>query len=230
MRAATQHRDLEFVIVYDSATHPATVAALLEVPDLDLVLVPFDGSAPPAALLNRGALHASGEALVFLDDRTEAASDEPIGRLIAALSLPDVGMAGAKLLSDDGTIHHAGLTVTDGQVIRPWHGLPDTAETSPSLFHDQTVDGLDGTCVAVDVQTFVKIGGWSEEVPDRYRDLDLGFKIRREGLSLRWTAGAVLWDFTSGSGHSEPRRWEIDFMTRRWGSDLVPTVREPAEA
>jgi GT2 family glycosyltransferase len=224
LRATSRHEALEFVVVHTSSTPAMTLTALVEVPDVDLVLVSYDGPATSSAPLNVGALHASGRALVFVDERSQAMSDETVGHLVGPLSTPEVGMVGPKLLSPDGSVRSAGLRVSDGQVASPWRGLPDSPDTTPDLFRDRVVDALDACCVAIDADVFHAVGGWSQEVPARYRHLDLGFKIRREGRALHWSAAAALWCFAPDPDLHQARPWETEFVTRRWGKDLSPAT------
>lgn len=222
LRATSLHRGLEFVVVHDATTSDATLTALVEVPDLDLVLAPFRGPDSRSARRNTGALHASGDVLVFVDERTEAASEEMIGHLVAPLQHAGTGMTGPKLVATDGTIAHAGTHIVDGRLEHPFIGSPDDPGTSPDLFGARRVDALDGSCMAVSAQTFAAVGGWSEEIPDRFGAVDLGLKVRREGLALMWTPDARLWQHRS-AGHSA-KPWQVAFMRRRWGTSLVPTV------
>lgn len=225
IRTTSRHRELEFVIVHDRETSVATLTALLELPDLDVVFVPVTRMSRPAAALNIGALRASGQALVFLDERAQPKSDEAIGNLIGKLADPAVGMTGPKVVRDDGTIDQAGISIRDGRAERSWRGQPDSVETSPDLFVDRAVEGLDKTCVAIDAAMFRTVGGWSEEIPDRFRDLDLGLKTRREGAELKWSADTVLWRFAANGTPTEPPAWELQFMRRRWGRELTARPR-----
>lgn len=226
MRQTSRHTELEFVVVHHDSTSDATVTALGEIPGIDLVLVPFSGPLPPAAVLNLGALHASGAVLAFLDETTHAKSDEALGHLIAPLSDPGVGAAGAKLLTPEGMVDAAGIVLRDGAAEHPWRGLPDSHETSADLFVDRTVEALDAACTAIPTDLFHTLGGWSEEIPERFRDVDLSLKVRRHGLTLSWVSDAVLWNFATPGRSAAPRRWERDFVTRRWGRDLTPAASD----
>ena len=61
-----------------------------------------------AMACNLGAVRASGEVLVFLNDDTEIAQPEWLQRLVMYATRPDIGAVGAKLLYGDGRIQHAG--------------------------------------------------------------------------------------------------------------------------
>jgi GT2 family glycosyltransferase len=211
--------EVEIVVVHDVAMQGGAVPALLELPGLDLVLAPTERRVSAAAALNHGALRASGQHVVFVDERTEVAAPDSLAHLSAALGEPGRGLAGPKVLAQDGTIHHAGSDFTRRRLEHPWRGLPDDRATSPDLFVDRDVDVLDPACVAIDRETFLAVGGWSEEVPARLTHIDLALKVRREGLTTRWSHASVIWTFSPPA--RRPAKWEIDFVRRRWGRILV---------
>jgi hypothetical protein len=221
LSTAGGRHEVEIVVVHDVAMQGDVVSGLLDLPDLDLVLVPTDRCLAPAAARNLGALSASGQHLVFVDERTEVRSPESdsLAHLSAALAHPGTGMAGPKVLAEDGTIHHAGSNLTRGRLEHPWRGLPDDEATSPELFVDRPVDVLDPACAALARETFMAVGGWSEEVPPSLAHVDLGLKVRREGLATRWSHASVLWTFTPPA--ERPAKWEVDFIRRRWGRILA---------
>jgi GT2 family glycosyltransferase len=219
LSVAGGHHEVEIVVVHHVDMQGDAVSALLELPGLDLVLVPTERRLPVAAALNLGALRASGQHLVFVDERTEVRAPDSLAHLSAALGEPGRGMAGPKVLADDGTIHHAGSHFTKRRLMHPWRGLPDDEVSSPELFVDRDVDVLDPACVALDRETFQTVGGWSEEVPAGLTHVDLAMKVRREGLTTRWSHASVLWTFAPPA--APPARWEIDFVRRRWGRILV---------
>ena len=212
-------RDVEIVVVHDESTPPAALAALAEVPDVDLVLVPFPDVARRASALNHGALHASGRALVFLHERTESAAPASVHRLAAALDGPGAGLAGPKVLQLDDTIWDAGSVLQRGRLVHPWRGAPDVPETSPDLFLDRTVDVLDPSCIAMTTDVFHDIGGWSEEVPGDLAHVDLSLKVGRAGLEVRWCHAARITSFAPPP--ERPAQWKVDFLRRRWGRILA---------
>ncbi|MCL8251845.1 hypothetical protein AERO_10660 [Aeromicrobium fastidiosum] len=217
--AAGGLHEVEIVVAHDAAMPGEVVSALLELPGLDLVLVPVPHGTSHAAAMNLGALRASGRHLVFADERTEVRAPDSVAHLSAALDLPDVGMAGPKVVAEDGTIRHAGSHLTKGRLEHPWRGLPDDPATSPDLFVDRDVDVLDPACLALDLDTFHAVGGWSEEVPAHLAHVDLALKVRREGLTSRWCHASAVWTFAPPA--RRPSSWEVDFVRRRWGRILA---------
>ncbi|WP_035879949.1 glycosyltransferase, partial [Cryobacterium sp. MLB-32] len=93
--AGSTHRDLEIVVVYDANTPEAVLQELADVAGDKLTLAPFTGPFNFSRKCNEGFLAARGDVLLFLNDDVQTISDEIVGRMIAPLNEPDVGMTGA---------------------------------------------------------------------------------------------------------------------------------------
>lgn len=224
VRDHTAHADLEFVVVYDDPSTPSQVMAELRaMADIDLVLVPFHEEFNFSQKCNLGALHARGEVLIFLNDDVQAHSDEVIGQLIAPLSEPDVGLTGAKLLFENGRLQHAGVEYGvsaphKGSIKHSFYRDLPAASKRADLTMNRETSALTGACIAVRAEVFHAVGGFTEQLPINFNDIDLSLKIRREGLRLVWLCNTVLWHFESISRSPAVRSFETAFMVKRWGS------------
>ncbi|MFC5675855.1 glycosyltransferase family 2 protein [Aeromicrobium endophyticum] len=223
VRERTAHVDLEFVVVYDDPSTPQHVLdELSALPGVDLVLVPFDKPFNFSEKCNVGALHARGDVLIFLNDDVEAASDEVIGQLIAPLSEPDVGITGAKLLFENGRIQHAGveygsLNSAKGSIRHSMYRALPSAAKGPDLHMNRETSALTGACIAMRADVFHDAGGFTEQLPINFNDIDLCLKVRRNGLRLVWLCRTVLWHFESISRSTTVHKYEVELMVKRWG-------------
>lgn len=217
VRENSQHQNLEFVVVYDLDTPPEVLAELHAIPDVDLVLVPFTPPFNFSAKCNLGALHASGEILVFLNDDVQAESDEVVGHLIAPLSEDGVGLVGPKLLFENGRTQHAGVAYGDGNISHMHYKIIDHDTRNTELRINREVTAVTGACAALRTEVFEEVGGFTEMLPLNFNDIDFSLKVRRLGLRNVWLADVVLWHFESISRSTHVDRWEQNFMIRRWG-------------
>lgn len=219
----TAHRAVEFVIVYDTPT-PADVLdelrALSGEFDAPIRLVEFREPFNFSAKCNVGAFHASGEVLVFLNDDMEASSDGVLENLIAPLREDGVGMTGAKLLYEDGRIQHAGVFYGGGAI---GHSYKRKAGNAVGALGELTINrecsALTAACIAMHRDVFTSVGGFNEELPVSFNDVDLCNKVRALGLRLIWLHDVVLYHFESISrdaGGIQP--FEARTMIDRWGS------------
>ncbi len=213
----SRHENLQFVVVYDTDTPERVLAELGAIPDAEIVLVPFTQPFNFSAKCNLGALHASGEVLVFLNDDVQAESDETVGHLIAPLREDGVGMTGPKLLFENGRTQHAGVAYGDGDISHMHYKVIDHETRNTELRINREVTALTGACVAVRTEVFQQAGGFTEMLPLNFNDIDFSLKIGRLGLRNVWLADVVLWHFESISRVTHVEHWERNFMIRRWG-------------
>ena len=124
--ATTEHQALELVVVYDTAT-PASVLEELGSLSTEKVPVRLEEFTEPFSFsrkCNVGALHATGENLVFLNDDMEAISAGVPEHLTAPLAEPGVGATGPKLYFEQDLIQHAGLVYGSGTITHSYYKWP----------------------------------------------------------------------------------------------------------
>jgi GT2 family glycosyltransferase len=223
--ARTRHPSLEIVVVYDPPTPPETLVELREVAGDRLVLLEYDKPFNFSEKCNLGVLASHGEVVVLLNDDTEVVSDRWLETLVAPLDEPDVGLTGAKLLYEDGTIQHAGhLYASGARPAHPLHGYrywPDVTGPFGDLVIDRECSGVTAACVALRRAVYEEIGGLSELVPVNFNDVDLSLKVRHSGRRVLWMADTVLRHFESKSRvQSKARDFEIEFLDRRWAESF----------
>ena len=99
---------------------------------------------------NAGALAASGEHLVFLNDDVEVIDGNWLEVLVGFVREPDVGAAGLRLLFSDGRLQHAGHVLLGGNPGHLMFGLSplDTANRM-ALSLDREVAGVTAACLAI---------------------------------------------------------------------------------
>lgn len=220
---STAHEALEVVVVYDPPTPPDVLSALQA---LGCRLVPFEEPFNFSAKCNVGAVHARGKNLVFLNDDMEALSQEVVGQLIAPLREPDVGAVGAKLLFENGTIQHAGVTY--GSAPLHSHAYYQEPGDAPGrygeLWINREATAVTGACVAVRREVYDEVGGFTELLPVNYNDVDFSLKVRFKGYRVLWLHDVVLHHFESLTREAHVEQWEMQFLNDRWGHRRV--VRE----
>jgi GT2 family glycosyltransferase len=223
----TQHRDIEFVVVYDTGTPDTVLAELERIAGERLVLVEFTEVFNFSRKCNVGFLHARGDALVFMNDDMEAISPDAIEQLIAPLREPGVGATGARLLFEDTSHQHAGLCYGDGSIAHGLYRYPmDALGYADALVINREVSAITGACVAVTRQTFEEVGGFSESLDLNFNDVDFSLKVRKmAGGRLVWLENVKLFHFESVSRSTVVEATEVDIIKSRWG-DFTKTREE----
>ena len=218
LMSLNRHRtypDLEVLVVSDTETPSSAIPQTLE--NLDVSTIPFPHPFNFAAKCNLGAVKASGEILIFLNDDIEPVSEDWIQTLVAHLEPEDTGIVGPMLIYDNGLVQSAGH-INPGPVIfgrgesplsKHGYGMP--------LWINRETSGLTGACVAMRRTTFYEVGGFSELFPNNYNDVDLCYKLQLAGYRCLWTPDATLYHFESKSRETPIEDWERDLASKYWG-------------
>lgn len=178
---------LEVLILDNNSSDMETLTYLDEVQAQDSRIrvirlnVPFNWS----RFNNIGANEAKGDVLIFLNNDTKVVSANWIESLAGYALLPDVGVVGALLLYEDGTIQHSGVVVGMG-------GWADHVYKKTYPFHEGTgpfvspvltrnVLAVTGACMAISRKKFDELGGFDESFIICGSDVELGLRAHRRG-------------------------------------------------
>jgi O-antigen biosynthesis protein len=230
--AHTKHENLEIVVVSDAATPPEALAQMRQLAGDRLVVVPYTEPFNFSRKCNVGYLAARGDVIVLLNDDVEVISDRWLENLCAPLEDPTVGLTGAKLFYSDGTIQHAGHLYDRNEYSHAFLGASADSTTAFSALHiDREASGVTAACAAIRRDTYAAIGGFCEELPGNFNDVDFCFKITHVGLRILWLAHVELYHFESRSREVTVHQWEYQRVLVRWGSyDLDPYLPLPYDA
>ncbi|MDO5722976.1 MAG: glycosyltransferase, partial [Flaviflexus sp.] len=172
----------EIIIVAGPAMPASVVEEARRLSPIEPTVVHIDGPFNFSASCNLGAAHATGDILLFLNDDVEALSPDWIEPIIGLAERPEIGAVGARLLFPDGTIQHAGVTVmpTIGEPAHlDYRKHPDSAP-----LHSRAVSevlAVTGACLALTADDFAEVGGWCEDLPVNFNDIDLCLKLVQLG-------------------------------------------------
>ena len=143
---------------------------------------------------NFGAARASGDILCFLNDDTEVITTDWLDQLVARVSLPQVAAAGPMLYYPDGTIQHAGVILGLSGIAG--HACDREPRGSCGYFGraclEQDVSCVTAACMAIRADVFRAVGGFDEDMPLAYNDVDLCLRLRAAGWRILWTPAAEL--------------------------------------
>jgi GT2 family glycosyltransferase len=195
-------REVETILVLDSPEQAAEAEHLLRglhlMLGLPMILVVAPRNLGYAAANNLGAGFASGRLLLLLNSDVIPDRSGWLGLLAQAAAARGVVAAGPKLLFEDESVQHAGLTFErDAEGI--WYnrhfakGFPRHA---PAATRPRAVPGVTGAALMLRRAAFERVGGITEDyVVGDYEDSDLCLKLREGGGHIRYVPEAELWHF-----------------------------------
>lgn len=229
---SSTYTNLEFVVIVDDDTPPPVVTSLADLLGDRLVIVEHHGVYNFSTKMNEGAAAASGDFLLFLNDDTQLIEPDSIANLVAIVDGPtegvdgrwgDIGMAGAKLLFEDGTVQHGGHVYFQG----PHHAATGQRGTSPGppplhpLAVERECSGVTAAVALVRRDVYVDIGGFPEALPLNYNDVDFSLRMRAAGHRVVWTPHAVWYHFESRTRVGKVVPDEVDYIEQRWSDELA---------
>ena len=136
-----------------------------------------------SAMCNIGASLATGEYLLFLNDDIEIEGDEWLARILGQAQVPHTGAVGARLIyPKDNLIQHCGVL---NLPIGPGHAFHQIDDSINLYWGRNIVDYnflvVTGACLMVSKQKYDEIGGFEENLPVAYNDVELCFKLAEKG-------------------------------------------------
>jgi len=176
--------------------------------------------------LNQAATQARGDYLLLLSPDTAAIDGAWLDELVNHAQRPEVGAVGAKLLTADGKVHHAGMILgLEGVVGRPF--LDESLDASgymQRLQVDQNYCALSGECLMLRKELFIEAGGFDEEpLLANWNDVDLCLKLQQAGYLNVWTPRVQL--LIDTSAECESTYSQEDAFFAKW---LPLLARDPA--
>ena len=195
--SASTHRRFEVILVDNGSTQRRTRRLLDRYgarPGVQIVCDPSPFNF--ARLCNRGAHRATGDFLLLLNNDTEVLDRDWLEQLMTIAADPNVGAVGATLLYPDRTIQHAGLFLrSDGVWVHPYRG--DVEGANGELRVARSVPAVTAACLMIRRQLFQEVGGFDEQFPVMFNDVDLCARLRSRGLQVVITPHARLFHYES---------------------------------
>ncbi|WP_378147472.1 glycosyltransferase [Cnuibacter sp. UC19_7] len=210
---------VEIVVVADTVMPDEVRAELRAIAGDRLVLVDWDAPFNFSAKMNLGAVHASGEYLLLLNDDVEVITPGWIEALLVLAQRSEVGIVGALLRFEDGTVQHGGHIYIGGAAGHAAFGLP--ADSDDVLLRvTREVSGDTAACAMLSRDDYFAAGGFSDLLPGNYNDVDLCMKLRAIGRTALWTPDAELYHFESKSRVATIASYELELLQSRWASQM----------
>lgn len=181
----TQGIRFEIIVVDNGSVDSATLSYLKNLQEQDQAkVVRHDAPFNFSELNNKGVEIAQGELLLFLNDDTQVLMSDWLVRLAGQALLPHRGLVGAKLIyADQQTTQHGGVAnLTQG----PCNTYARQPKVSAGYFYRHQLNvnwfSVTGACMMIRRSLFAELGGFDEQLPVAYNDIDICIKALKKGL------------------------------------------------
>ena len=231
---ATAHRDFNLVVgvsqpgpLDDGQREAAArIAADPRARVVHLPIAAFNFS----QVCNKLAAMTTDATILLMNDDLSVIDPGWLDELIAWLSDPAIGIAGARVLYPDRTIQHGGIAMGLGGLCDHFHRHLPGATTRdgwlPGLARD--LSAVTGACLLVRRSIYAALGGLDETYPSAFNDVDFCLRAREAGHAVAYAAAAELIHHemvTYGSHYHGERApfeaEEIARMQRRWAAAIA---------
>ena len=225
LRERTQYVPYDILVIDRGSEAPQTHVYLTQLEQQGEVFVLYAPDlATDSAIKNFAAQHATGEVLVFLSQALEVIRPEWLTELVANAMRFEVGAVGARLLTPDDHLQHAGMILGLGGIAGyPFRQLPRSAPGQAGrAVLQQNISAVSGTCLAVRKALYSSLGGFDEvHVPDTFNDIDLCLRLREAGYLNIYTPYAEFYYHIEQTPSQGQQAEHIKgYLQARWGEAL----------
>ena len=170
---------------------------------------------------NLAVQQADSPWILFLGDHIEPIDAEWLSLMAEHVQRPEVGAVGARLISSNDTIDHAGVVVgVDGIAQPAFRGFPaEDPGVCRQLQITRNCSAVSGACLLTRREVFKEVGGFDEQLPRTLAAVDLCLKMRRAGYLIVYTPFAKLYHHASSAEHKIDIH-STDIMRERWAGVL----------
>lgn len=187
----------------------------------------LDANVGFAAANNVGLREAHGEYICYLNSDIFPITQGWLERLINGLERhPDLGIIGARLLFEDGSVQHEGCYYEALSDYGGWTFIEHLNKGRRPDEHEsiQRRDAITGACMVMRRALAAEIGGFDEAyIIGDFEDSDLCQQVRVRGLTVAVDLGVHLHHLERKSQHSPNDRWRMNLTLynawlheRRW--------------
>jgi GT2 family glycosyltransferase len=158
-------------------------------------LVIFADAANESAAKNYAASQTDAPWLLFLQSNIEVIDSDWLTTMAEHVQRPEVGAVGARLLSRNGTVEHAGIVVgVSGVAQLAFQGCAaEHPRTNRQLRATRNCSAVSSACMLTRRDLFNQVGGFDTTLSGTLADVDLCLKMRREGYAIIYTPFAKLY-------------------------------------
>jgi GT2 family glycosyltransferase len=184
-RTSYPHGRYEVIIVDNGSVKGATLDYLSSGETCGRFKVVRDtGDFNYSRLNNRGVAESRGDILLFLNNDTIITQSDWLSRLAGLAMEEDVGVVGAKLLYEDGSVQHGGVVLGIQGVAAhiDVNAAPDAPGYHGLARHNREVSAVTGACMATKRANFFAAGQFDENLAVAFNDTLLCIRMLQLGL------------------------------------------------
>ena len=212
----------EIIIVNDNPDSCLTKDMLPLKQDISIRILSMSQNGGYGAACNYGAKNASGETLIFMDSDILVANDWLKHLLNAYNNTKKCGAVSTTILDlNQKKVVHWGLAMNKGmEVIKPFRDGTLPAQIKHGIYEFNIASS---GCILIPKNVFNQVGGFDEQFYNGFCDLDLTYKITRQGFKCIYCSDAIVYHRGKVSGTTRTAAEDDTraLFIRKWSADLL---------
>ncbi len=167
--------------------------------------------------INLGVQASKGEYILMLNDDIEIITPDWIEQLLGFAQQPQIGAVGAKLLTEDEQVQHAGIILVDGSPGHIYYAIPNVGQGYfNALCSYKNYLAVTGACLMVSRAKFDEVKHMDEYFPVNYNDVDFCLKLHEKGYRNVYSSHVVLYHYESVSRGKGFKVEELQKFVTKW--------------
>lgn len=196
----TEYKNFEIIIIDNNSLEEKTYAYYKTL-DKSKIKIIMDKSEFNYSRLNNDAVKISdGEILVFMNNDIDVINQYWLDEMVSLSIRDDVGVVGAKLLYQNNTIQHVGVTLgIYGVACHPLRHLESNKVEYFGFTHLlRNVSAVTAACMSVRRQLFDSVCGFDEDLfAVGFNDVDFSLKILKKGYNNLINPNVLMYHYES---------------------------------
>ena len=191
----TRHLEVEVIVVDNNSKEAATLSLFDEFVSKSIKVLKYPGKFNYSKICNYAVSESTGGVLCFLNNDTEALSDNWLDSMMEHALSHEVGVVGAVLEFEDKSIQHMGIALGyNGIAGHPYQGKK-IEDWVPNYCYE--VSAVTFACAVISRAKFDLIGGLDESFPVGFNDVEFAIRSQSNNLKNVVCTRAVLTHFES---------------------------------
>lgn len=213
---------VEVIVVADASFEPEVIRKSHELlpPNWTFKLLEFTEPFNFSRKCNAGAAEANGGALLFLNDDVELVSVNLIQKMSDLSMRLSVGAVGCQLRFSDSSIQHAGITLKNSKPRNSYLDQFSRKTPTGDLESVHEVSAATGACLALSRDHFDFCGGWNEDLPNSYNDVDISLRLNHFGFQSVIRNDVIATHHESSSRDETFDMHSFSILKDNWPADL----------
>ena len=211
---------ISILVAGPDRTNLEAIKQKTDYPNFEIVIVDPDESSINARY-NSAVRQTTSQWLLFLDGAIEPMERDWLTLMAEHVQRREVGAVGARLISHDEKIEHAGMVLGADKIAQSaFAGFPaENPGVCRQLQITRNYSAVSGACLLTRREVFTETGGFDENLPMDLAAIDLCLKMRRAGYLIVYTPFAKLYQRAAQAPDKINNR-SVQIMRERWGNVL----------